>query len=150
MSRERPSDFWSTYVELGRDATCEYYRCHKTLVTEWVVQCPGIKEARTAYLAERKAKAKRKPAMPRPVTIDPYDRDDLHAACAWFREPRNGGWVCGQREDGLAYRGSRIMQPAEMIALALDKGMDEWYVEADMMKRIAQHEGVDEWVLGNV
>lgn len=147
MSRERPSDFWTTYVEIGRDATCEYYRCHKTLVMQWVRECPGIKEARAEYLASLKPKRKPKP---KPVRIEDHDSDDLHAACAWFREPRNGGWVCGVRPDGLAYRGSRVMQPVEFIALALAKGMDEWYVEADIMKRLAQHEGVDEWVLGNV
>lgn len=150
MSRERPSDFWGTYVDLGRDATCEYYRCHKSLVVKWVKECPGIREARAAYLAERKARESRKPAKPKPVVIQPHDADDLHAACAWFQDARNGGWVCAVREDGMAYRGSRVMQPTELIQLAIDKGMDEWYVEADMMRRVAMHDGVDEWVLGAV
>lgn len=145
--RERPSDFVSTYTEIGRDASCEYYRAHKTLINKWVAECPGVKEARAAYIASLKPKPKPKPV---PVVILPHDVDDLHAACAWFQEPRNGGWVCSVRADGLAYRGTRIMQPVDLIALAVDKGMDEWYVEADIMKRIAAHEGVDEWVLGNV
>lgn len=148
--RAKPADFFSTYTEIGRDASCDYYRAHKTLINEWVGQSPGIKEARQAYVLEQRAKSVRKKPVVAKVEIAPHDPDDLHAACAYFREPRNGSWVCGVREDGLAYRGTRIMQPVDMISLALDKGMDEWYVEADIMKRIASHEGVDEWVLGNV
>jgi hypothetical protein len=33
------------------------------------------------------------------------------------------------------------------LTMARDRGMDDWYVEADMMRRMALHEGNDEWVI---
>lgn len=150
--RPRPSDFWTTYVEVGRVGCIEHYRTHRTVVERWADEVGKVelRKARADYVAECKERVrgvvKAEPASPDPLGADP---DDVAAACAYFREPRNGAWVCAINERGMAFRGSRVMQPAELVELAREKGMDEWYVEADIMKRYAMHADVDEWVLEN-
>lgn len=148
--RERPSDFWTTYVEVGRVGCIEHYRTHRTVVERWAseVGTAELRKARADYVSERK----RQDAMPKrlaqPVACgDEVDADELSAACAYLRENRNGGWRVGLRDDGRYFVGTRCCTGAEVIERAKAKGMDEWYVEADMFKRLAMHEGVDEWVI---
>lgn len=149
--RPRPSDFWTTYVEVGRVGCIEHYRTHRTVVERWADEVGKVelRKARADYVAECKERARGtgpKLAAPLPDALG-IDTDELAAACQFLRENKNGGWRVGCRDDGFYFVGSRICQPGEVIERAKAKGMDEWYVEADMFKRLDMHVGVDEWVL---
>lgn len=154
-TRPRPDDFVTTYIEIGMDGCQEYYRAHRVTVRAWCVEV-GLEEIRAAradYVAQERAKrAQAKRPKVRKVRVDPCPPDpyDLRAACAYLRENRNGGWRVGLRDDGNYFVGTKELVGSEVVAMALVKGMDEWYVERDAMKNMREHEGVDEWVLGNV
>lgn len=155
-TRPKPDDFWTTYVEIGMTGCQEYYHAHRLTVRAWCVEegLEAIRAARSAYVAEQKAKALAKRRKPRPSVprIDPCPPDpcDLRAACQYLREKRGGSWCVGLRDDGNYFVGTNNLVGSEVVAMALDRGLDEWYIEADMMKNMREHEGVDQWVLGNV
>jgi hypothetical protein len=75
------------------------------------------------------------------------DADELSAACQYLRDRQGGSWRVGLRDDGCYFVGTATLVGSEVIERAKSKGMDEWYVEADMFKRLALSEGNDEWVL---
>lgn len=149
--RQRPSDFWTTYVEVGRVGCIEHYRTHRTVVERWAseVGTAEIRKARADYVSECKQRGRSAFVN---VSGDgdrgpDFDPDECSAACAYLRENRNGGWRVGLRDDGRYFVGTRCCTGSEVIERARAKGMDEWYVEADMFKRMAMHEGIDEWVI---
>jgi hypothetical protein len=147
--RPRPSDFWTTYVEVGRVGCIEHYRTHRTVVERWADEVGKVelRKARADYVAEQKQRAKPQEREVCHVAAQDFDPDECSAACQYLRENRNGGWRVGAREDGRYFVGTAVMGGAEVIERAKSKGMDEWYVEADMFKRLDMHVGVDEWVL---
>lgn len=145
--RAKPTDFRSTYIEVGKPGCEAHYRAHWKTVDRWVEE-EGKAELRAARKAYVKAGLKAKPPPPKAVVIgDAVDDDDLHAACQYLRERANGGWRVGKRDDGRYFVGTASLTGAEVMERALAKGMDSWYVEADMMKRLALSEGVDQWVI---
>lgn len=145
--RPRPSDFRSTYIEVGKGGCELHYQAHWKTVDRWVEEegKDGLRAERRAFV---KAKRARKPALAAPTDTGPdVDPDDLHAACQYLRERANGGWHVGKRADGRYFMGTRALTGAEVIERALAKGMDSWYVEADMLKRLQASEGLDLWVV---
>ena len=144
--RAKPTDFRSTYIEVGKPGCEAHYRAHWKTVDRWVEE-EGKAELRAARKAYVKAGLKTKP---KPVAIETgpeVDPEDLHAACQYLRERTNGGWTVGRRDDGRYFVGAASLTGAEVLERALAKGMDSWYVEADMMKRLALSDGVDQWVI---
>lgn len=146
--RPKPDDFRARYVELGKVGVGEYFGAHWKTVDRWVEEegKDGLRAERAEWVAEQRP---RKPArVDAPVDLGrPCDPDDLAAACQYLRERQGGGWRVGLRDDNRYFVGGRTMRACDVLDMALARGMDEFYVERDMFKRIDLHLGVDEWVL---
>lgn len=146
--RPKPDDFRATYIRLGKPAVIEHYRAHWKTIKRWVEEegKDELRKARAEYVAAQRTVRVLPGTAPRvdAVKVDP---DDVSAACQYLRENRNGGWRVGLRDDGSYFVGTRNLVGSEVVSLAIAKGMDEWYVENDIRKRIALGDGIDEWVL---
>lgn len=149
--RPRPSDFWSVYVDVGKPGCEAHYRAHWKTVDRWVEEVGKnkLRAARAEKVAERRAKRNAaKVEAPKPLTDPcPPDPDDLMAAVRYLQSNANGGWRVGIAEDGRYFVGRNIVFGSEVVERALAKGMDEWYVERDMMNRLSLEAGTDEFVL---
>lgn len=145
--RPRPSDFWTVYIDIGKPGCEGHYRAHWKTVDRWVEECGKVElRAARANEVKRRREAKRKPLPPTEPRVDPSppDPDDLKAACHYLRGPAT---YVGVNERGEYFVNGKIMLPSEILTLALAKGMDEWYIEADIMARLALNDDVDEFVL---
>lgn len=132
-------------MDVGKPGCEAHYRAHWKTVDRWVEEC-GKVELRAARAEEvaRRRDAKRKPDKPQGIDLGPkVDKDDLHAACHYLRDKTT---LVGIRANGRYFVGRQDMTGAEVLQLALARGMDEWYIERDIMARL-DLECVDEFVL---